>query len=52
MIIHGKFMTSGAIEEDMEMAVCECQQICIDSACHTIDLMYDTFKSDSFFQTW
>lgn len=52
MIIHGKFMTSEAVAEDMELAVRECQQICIDSAGHTIDLIYDTFKSDNFFQTW
>jgi hypothetical protein len=53
MIIYGKFLTmAGETEADMEPAVHECQQNCIDSAGQAIDLIHDTFQNDSFFQTW
>lgn len=52
MIVHGKLLTVSEIEADMASTVHECQNQCIESAFKAIDLMYDTFRNDSFFQTW
>lgn len=43
---------SETIPSQLEASVQESKQICLDSACRTIDLIYDTFLNYSFFQTW
>ncbi|KAF9887692.1 hypothetical protein FE257_009645 [Aspergillus nanangensis] len=53
MIIYARSLTmSEAVGTDHESAVLECQEKCIESAGNAIDLIYDTFRNDSFFQTW
>ena len=53
MILYGKFLTlSDAIEADVVSVVRDFQQQCIDSAAQAIDLIYETFRNETFFQTW
>jgi hypothetical protein len=53
MVLHGKFFTqSGDIDSNLQWKVRDCQEKCIDSAGQAIDLIYNTFHNDSFFQTW
>lgn len=53
MIIYGKFLTpSEDLNIDMTSTVREFQQNCIHSAGEAIDLIYETFRDESFFQTW
>lgn len=46
------FTLSEEIDSDLQWKVRDCQEKCIDSAGQAIDLIYDTFHNDSFFQTW
>lgn len=53
MVLHGRFFTlSEEIDLNLQWKVRDCQEKCIDSAGQAIDLIYDTFHNDSFFQTW
>lgn len=53
MVIHAVFMTDAQAARSEE-ATClrECQSRCIQSAEDAIDLMYSTFRTDDYFQTW
>ncbi|OQV07089.1 Fungal specific transcription factor domain-containing protein [Cladophialophora immunda] len=53
MIVHAAFMTQSDTDASGDaMSVRECQCKCLEAAESTIDLIYNTFLSDHFFQTW
>lgn len=53
MVLHGKFFTLSEVPDpELQWKVRDCQEKCIESAGQAIDLIYETFQNDSFFQTW
>jgi hypothetical protein len=52
MIIHAVFMTHTEIRPDEARLIRDRQCRCLQTAESTIDLMYETFRTDEFFQTW
>ncbi|EXJ67589.1 uncharacterized protein A1O5_09602, partial [Cladophialophora psammophila CBS 110553] len=53
MVTHAVFMTdTKSAESDVASSLRECRCRCIQAAEETIDLMYSTFRTDDYFQTW
>lgn len=52
MIIHAVFMTHTEIRPDEARLIRDRQCRCLQTAESTIDLIYETFRTDEFFQTW
>ncbi len=53
MLIHAVFMTHvETTRSDGSTCLRKCQCQCMKTAEDTIDLMYETFRKDDFFQTW
>jgi hypothetical protein len=54
MVIHGSvFMTlSEPIDSNTDTSIRDSRQRCIESACQAIDLIYNVFRTDNYFQTW
>lgn len=53
MVIHAVFMIDmTTVGSDVPMLLQECQCRCIQAAEDAIDVMYSTFCTDDYFQTW
>ena len=51
--MHAVFMTHTETARSDEVTLLrECQCRCMETAESAIDLMYETFRTDDFFQTW